>query len=69
LAAIIQNFKSVSTRRINQRNNSAGTQWWQRNFYEHVIRNEKSLLQVQQYIAENPLRWAFDKENPANIAL
>jgi REP element-mobilizing transposase RayT len=69
LAAIIQNFKSVSTRKINQRNNSAGTQWWQRNYYEHVIRNEKSLLKVQQYIAENPLRWAFDKENPANIVL
>lgn len=69
LAAIIQNFKSVSTRKMNQRNNSAGTQWWQRNYYEHVIRNEKSLLKVQQYIAENPLRWAFDKENPANIAL
>jgi putative transposase len=37
---------------------------WQRNYYEHVIRNEESLLRIRQYILDNPARWAFDRENP-----
>ena len=37
---------------------------WQRNYYEHVIRDEEDLLAIQQYIPENPLRWAVDRENP-----
>jgi putative transposase len=38
---------------------------WQRNDYEHIIRNEKSLSRIRRYIHENPLRWAIDRENPA----
>lgn len=34
---------------------------WQRNYYEHIIRNEKSLNRIRQYITDNPLRWAFDR--------
>jgi putative transposase len=37
---------------------------WQRNYYEHVIRDEMELGQIRRYIDENPLRWAFDQENP-----
>ncbi len=40
---------------------------WQRNYYEHVIRNEESLSRIRQYIHENPTRWAFDRENPAAV--
>ncbi|WP_298482655.1 transposase [uncultured Chloroflexus sp.] len=36
---------------------------WQRNYYEHIIRNEESLNRIRQYIADNPLRWAFDRES------
>ena len=39
---------------------------WQRNYYEHVIRKEDSMLRVRQYIEENPARWSVDHENPAN---
>ena len=39
---------------------------WQRGFYEHVVRNEKSLAQIRQYIVDNPAAWAEDEENPAN---
>jgi len=39
---------------------------WQRNYYEHIIRNETSLLRIREYIVNNPLQWAFDRENPAN---
>jgi putative transposase len=37
---------------------------WQRNYYEHVIRDEAALDRLRRYVDENPLRWAFDDENP-----
>jgi putative transposase len=37
---------------------------WQRNYYDHVIRNERELDKIREYIATNPLRWALDRENP-----
>jgi putative transposase len=40
-------------------------QLWQRNYYEHIIRDEKSLNHIRQYIADNPAQWALDRENPA----
>ena len=36
---------------------------WQRNYYEHVVRHDESLQQLQQYLLDNPDQWAFDKEN------
>lgn len=38
---------------------------WQRNYYEHIVRSEESLNQIRQYILDNPMRWSFDRENPA----
>jgi len=38
---------------------------WQRNYYEHVIRNEEELQRIREYIQTNPLRWELDQENPA----
>jgi REP element-mobilizing transposase RayT len=40
---------------------------WQRNFYEHVIRDEDSLQRTREYIICNPLRWSLDRENPKNV--
>lgn len=37
---------------------------WQRNYFEHVIRNEDDLGTIREYIITNPLRWFEDKENP-----
>ena len=37
---------------------------WQRNYYEHIIRNEEELNHIRHYIAENPLNWRTDEENP-----
>ena len=37
---------------------------WQRNYYEHIIRDDKSLNHIRQYILDNPTRWTFDRENP-----
>ncbi|MBF0104319.1 MAG: transposase [Deltaproteobacteria bacterium] len=39
--------------------------FWQRNYYEHVIRNEKSLDQIREYIINNPANWQGDEMNPA----
>jgi len=37
---------------------------WQRNYYEHIIRNEDDLEAIREYIINNPIRWADDEENP-----
>ena len=37
---------------------------WHRNYYEHVVRHDESLRDLQQYILDNPAQWGFDKENP-----
>ncbi len=67
IGAIIQNFKSVSTRKINQSRDTAGALVWHRNYYEHIIRNERSLNAIRGYIAGNPAQWASDDENPIAV--
>lgn len=60
LQKIIQGFKSVTTRNCF----SFGYQnIWQRNYYEHVIRNEKELNKIIEYITNNPLNWENDCNN------
>lgn len=66
LGAILQNFKSVSTRKINRMDSTSGETIWQRNYHEHIIRDENSLHQIRQYITHNPKRWIEDPENPRN---
>jgi len=41
---------------------------WQRNYYEHIVRNENELNRIRQYIMDNPLKWALDRENPHHDA-
>ncbi|MDB9436973.1 transposase [Dolichospermum lemmermannii CS-548] len=67
LAAITQNYKSVSTRQINRMNKAKGNVIWQRNYYEHIIRNEEALNNIREYIVNNPINWVKDQENPANF--
>jgi putative transposase len=64
LGAIIQNFKSVSTRMANKRYFEPGNKIWQRDYYERIIRNERGLNAIRQYIRDNPLNWDLDSENP-----
>ena len=42
---------------------------WQRNYYEHIIRDERELNQIREYIVNNPMQWELDAENPRNIML
>jgi putative transposase len=60
---LIGAFKTVSTKRINEHRDTPGVPVWQRNYYEHIIRNEDDLEAIRRYIACNPLRWHLDREN------
>jgi REP element-mobilizing transposase RayT len=62
LGEIVRAYKAASTRIIRQTANADFA--WQRNYYEHIIRNDESLNRIRQYILENPSRWAIDRENP-----
>jgi putative transposase len=43
---------------------ASGTPIWQRNYYEHIVRNEAELTRIREYIVNNPLQWENDGENP-----
>ena len=64
LGAIVGNFKSVTARRINRIRKTPGAPIWQRNYYEHIVRNETELNRIRQYIRLNPMKWELDRENP-----
>lgn len=64
LSEIVRAFKSFSSRRINELRNTPGVEIWQRNYYDHIIRNEKSLSLIRLYIRTNPLMWIHDPDNP-----
>ena len=66
LPTIVRSFKAAVTKRVRELAGKPDLEIWQRNYYEHVIRNEESLNEIRRYIQENSLRWALDKENPAS---
>lgn len=68
LSEIVRAFKSFSARRINHLRKTEGIPVWQRNYYEHIIRNEPEMDRIARYIETNPLRWADDDENPNHHA-
>ena len=63
LSEIVRAFKSFSARRINSLRNTQGIPVWQRNYYEHIIRNQEDYLSKSSYILDNPLNWDNDDEN------
>jgi hypothetical protein len=67
LGAIIQKFKAMTTHKINALQKTPGGIVWQRNYYEHVIRNENEWENIRLYIQVNPLRWEEDDENPSTL--
>ncbi len=64
LSRLIGAFKTVSTKQINLIRKTPAGKLWQRNYYEHIIRNEEELNRIRQYIADNPANWQTDEENP-----
>ena len=63
ISSFVAQFKSTSARRIHKVLGISAKSVWQRNYYDHIIRNEKDLDTKRQYIAENPLRWEAEREN------
>jgi putative transposase len=60
---IIRGFKTFSAKAINKERGLRGVPVWQRNYYDHIIRNELELDRVRQYIINNPQNWDTDKNN------
>lgn len=74
LDEVIGAYKSLTTVEFVRGVNTLG--WslfpgklWQRNYYEHIIRNEDALQRIRHYIADNPACWAEDPENPVGAPL
>jgi len=68
LGQIVAYFKYQSTKEMNRiETENAITKFWQRNYYEHIIRNEKDLQNKTDYIEANPMLWDEDENNPINV--
>ena len=61
LGAIVRGFKSSVTKKIRNISGSPKLNVWQRNYYEHIIRNELDLHNIRQYIQNNPHKWELDE--------
>ena len=71
LGNIVNWFKTMTTneylRQVKQNNwHPFKGKLWQRNYYEHIIRNENELNRIREYINNNPLQWNMDELNPFN---
>jgi len=64
LPEIVRAFKSFSARRVNEHLDSPGIPLWQRNYYEHIIRDDDDHNRIHLYIESNPSMWEEDEENP-----
>lgn len=67
IPTIVRSYKSAVSYRINLMRRTEGVPVWQRNYYEHVIRNQQDLQNKTDYIEANPMLWDEDNENPLNI--
>jgi putative transposase len=65
LALVIRTYKAAVT--VLSRRRRYRRFAWQRNYYEHVIRDELELNRIREYIHNNPQQWEFDENNPANL--
>ena len=65
LGLVMAGFKASVTSRAKRELNITGI--WQRNYYDHIIRNDRELKNIQWYIRNNPLNWQLDRDNVQNI--
>jgi putative transposase len=64
LGQIVAFYKYQTTKIINQMRDMVGVRFWQRNYWEHVIRNEAEMQRIRDYIHTNPARWSDDQLHP-----
>jgi REP element-mobilizing transposase RayT len=67
IPTIIRSFKATVTKQINEIRETPGKPVWQRNYYEHIVRNENELNRIRRYIIENPMKWDSDRRNPVKF--
>ena len=67
IPTIVRAYKSAVTHAVNVAENSRGSVLWQKNYYEHIIRNDRELQNIEWYIVNNPLNWQLDRDNLQNI--
>jgi REP element-mobilizing transposase RayT len=67
IPTIVRAYKSAVTYAVNAAENQRGAVLWQRNYYEHIIRNDRELNNIRWYILNNPLNWQLDRDNTQNI--
>lgn len=72
LADVVHRYKTMTTKRYTDGVKKHG--WppfpkriWQRNYYEHIIRNENDYDRIYEYIQNNPVKWELDSLHPANV--
>jgi REP element-mobilizing transposase RayT len=65
LGRLVGAFKTVSSKKINDLRGRPGAPFWQRDFWDHIIRNERALKAIREYIQNNPACWEADKLHPA----
>lgn len=71
LSDIVHRFKTMTTKQycdgVKSRNwPSFDVRLWQRNYYEHLIRDKSDFNRIRKYIIDNPLNWGNDEENINN---
>jgi putative transposase len=62
IGSVVRGFKIGITKWVRQNTDISAV--WQRNYYEHIVRDDESLNRIRQYILDNPARWVMDRENP-----
>ena len=67
LPKIVGWLKMNSAKHINKTRNMHGVPLWQRNYFEHIVRDKDDMNRIRQYIINNPVRWDEDENNPRNI--
>ena len=67
IPTIVRAYKSAVTYAVNAAENQRGAVLWQKNYYEHIIRNDRELNNIYWYIVNNPLNWQLDRDNLQNI--
>lgn len=65
LPEIVRAFKTFSAQRVNALRRTSGIPVWQRNYYEHIVRNHDEWELIRAYIENNPFEWDHDVENPS----
>ncbi|PPJ65049.1 transposase [Cuspidothrix issatschenkoi] len=66
LPKVVGRFKMLTAKAINQIREIEGS-FWQRNYYEHIIRNEEDCQRIREYIINNPMHWELDENHPSLI--